>query len=64
MNKLIFLINWPGEPDAGLSPGSEEVTIQFKYGQPIDDDVIQFWLDVIQEFYDGAHVRLLEVAND
>ncbi len=58
--KLVFAASWPGEPNVGIFPGYEEVTVLFKYGQPIDDDTLLYWHDVIQEFYDGSRVELVE----
>jgi hypothetical protein len=60
MNYLKFYVSWCGERAAGINPGSEEVTISFKYGQPIDADVIEYWTDALKEFYDGASVELTE----
>jgi hypothetical protein len=53
---LKFEVEWFGEPDAGLRAGSEEVTIKFKYGQPLDEDTIDYWQGVIADFYEGAGV--------
>jgi hypothetical protein len=59
MNKLVFIAEWHGERAAGINPGHEEITIQFKYGQPVDDqDTIDYWREAIQDFYDGAKVVL------
>jgi hypothetical protein len=63
MTKLIYDASWSGEPNAGIMPGSEEVTIQFKYGQPIDEDVIEYWREAIAEFYDGAHVEFIRASG-
>ena len=60
MTRLIFNADWPGEPNAGIWPGAEEIAIEFKHGQPIDEDVIEFWREAISEFYDGAHVELIK----
>ena len=56
--KLVFLTEWHGEQAAGINPGHEEITIQFKYGQPLDQDVIDYWREAILDFYDGAKVVL------
>ncbi len=58
--KLVFVASWPGEPNAGIFPGYEEITIEFKHGQPIDEDTISFWQEAIQEFYDGSTVEYLD----
>lgn len=60
MNSLRFYVQWSGERAAGINPGSEEVTIQFKYGQSLDSDIIEYWQDCLKDFYDGASVELLE----
>ncbi len=57
MTTLRFIAWWNGEPAAGFCPGSEEVTITFKYGMPIDEDVVAYWRDQVAAFYDGAVVE-------
>jgi len=57
--KLVFVASWPGEPNAGILPGYEEVTIQFKHGQPIDDDTLLYWSDAVRDFYGGSTVELV-----
>ena len=54
--QLKFDVQWGGERAAGINPGSEEVTIIFKHGQPLDEDTINFWRVALCEFYDGAQV--------
>jgi hypothetical protein len=56
MTTLQFIAEWPGEKEAGISPGYEEVTIKFRYGQPFDQDVIEYWRSAVQDFYDGSTV--------
>jgi hypothetical protein len=63
MTRLTYDASWPGEPNAGIVPSSEEVTVEFKYGQPLDDDVIEYWHDVIQEFYEGSHVEFIRYTE-
>ena len=60
MTKLVFVASWPGEPNAGILPGYEEVTVQFKHGQPLDEDVLVYWHGAVAEFYDGSTVELVE----
>jgi len=59
MTELKFQAEWSGELAAGIQPGYEEVTIQFKYGQPIDQGVIDYWRQNVEDFYDGATVTIL-----
>jgi hypothetical protein len=59
MTELKFEAAWPGEIAAGISPGCEQVTIQFRYGQPIDQDVIEYWRSAVEDFYDGSTVTIL-----
>lgn len=54
--KLKFFVSWTGEAAAGIRPGFEEVTISFRYGQPIDDEAISYWRDSLKDFFDGASV--------
>jgi hypothetical protein len=63
MTRLTYDASWPGDSSAGIWPGAEEVTITFKHGQPIEDDAIEFWREVVQEFYDGSHVELIEASG-
>jgi hypothetical protein len=58
--QLKFQVQWHGERAAGINPGSEEITIHFRYGQPIDRDTIDYFQGIIQEFYDGAQVDFVE----
>lgn len=60
MSKLVFVASWPGEPNAGILPGYEEVTVQFKHGQPLDHDTLVYWYDAVADFYDGSKVELVE----
>lgn len=63
MTRLTYEANWSGELAAGIHPGSEEITITFKYDQPLDSDVTEYWRDSIAEFYDGATVTLIETET-
>ena len=60
MTRIMFDVTWAGEKDAGIRAGSEEVTIQFRYGQPVDAALIEYWRTAISEFFDGASVELNE----
>jgi len=55
--KLKFIAWWNGEPGAGIRSGSEEVTIEFKYGVTMDEDTIAFWKESVVQYFDGAHVE-------
>jgi hypothetical protein len=63
MTWLKFYVSWCGEKSAGINPSSEEILIQFKYGQPIDSDVIEYWTDSLKDFYDGANVELMSSSH-
>jgi hypothetical protein len=63
MTRLKFFAAWDGEPDAGLHAGSEIVSIQFQYGQSLDEDTIEYWRDAVADFYDGAYVELLRTEE-
>lgn len=51
MKELKFFAEW--------NSGYEEIVIQFKYGQPIDPDVIEYWQQAIAKFYDDPHAELI-----
>lgn len=57
---LKFEVVWHGEIGAGIHSGSEEVTIQFRYGHPLDSDTIEYWHDAVRDFFDGSTVTLIE----
>lgn len=60
MTTLKFVAWWNGEKAAGINPGSEEVTIQFKWGQPLDEDTVAYWQDMVSQFFDGAYVERIK----
>ena len=64
MTRLTFNAEWSGELAAGLRAGSEEVTIQFRDGQHLDADLVEYWQDAIAEFYNGAVVELIETETE
>jgi hypothetical protein len=43
--------------------GTEEVTIEFKYDQPLDAELVEHWRQNIAEFYDGAVVEMIETES-
>lgn len=51
-----FFVSWSGEMAAGIRPGFEEVTISFRYGQPLDDEAVGFLRESVKEFFNGASV--------
>jgi hypothetical protein len=63
MTRLTYFAEWRGEPQAGIMAGTNEVTIEFKYDQPLDAELVEYWRESIAEFYDGATVELIESEN-
>lgn len=63
MTRITFSVDWSGEFAAGILPGSEEVSIEFKYGHPVTEDLIEFWIDSLAEFYDGAAVKVIHIED-
>lgn len=59
MAKLTFEAEWHGEMAAGIRPGSETVTIEFVHTSEFDADTIEYFQDVIREYFDGASVQLV-----
>jgi hypothetical protein len=59
MTELKFEARWHGDQSAGLLPGCEEVTISFHFGQPLDEDTIEYWQQTVIEFSAGAAVDLI-----
>ena len=57
MTTLKFVAWWNGEPAAGIRSGSEQITIQFKYGVPVDEDMVAYWRDTVAQYFDGAVVE-------
>lgn len=64
MTRITYHAEWAGERAAGINPGSEDVTIEFRHGQPVDADVLNFWKDSIAEFYDGGTVVIVGIQDN
>ena len=56
MTTLKFFCIWHGEKNAGILPGSEDVTITFDNTDSLDGDTVEFFRDTLVDYYDGATV--------
>ena len=59
MITFTYHAEWAGERAAGINPGSEDVDIVLKHTDYVDEEAIEFWLDSIAQYFDGAHVTFI-----
>lgn len=59
MLTLHYHAEWAGERAAGIHPGSEDLSIVFKYSGSPDVEMIDYFRDAVAEYFDGAHVKFI-----
>jgi len=59
MAHLNYHAEWHGEINAGIYSGYEDVCIELKYTDAVDEDAIRFFRNVLVDYFDGAKVEFV-----
>lgn len=63
MIQIIYDVEWNGEMEAGIRPGSERVTLQLEYTHEVDADSVEFFRDCLASYFDGAGVKFNKIVK-